>query len=285
MIKWIKKLLWDPLEFLPLLLVYSFFRVLPVTLASALGGRIAGWIGPCLPVHKIGQENLQRAFPDKNLKEQNSILKRAWENLGRVVAEFPHLKALAHSYVTVVDHCGLSDIQSRKMPIVFFSAHMANWEVPHLVLTLRHMRISLLSRPPNNWITRKFFEYVRYDPLVSIILKGGEGSKGLLRLFQEKGNLGILLDQRLSEGEKLSFFGQGAYTPTGPSRLAEKFNALMIPVQVERLKDVHFRITYHPPLKVDKDFLTTSLKINQIFEGWIKERPDQWLWFHNRWKI
>jgi KDO2-lipid IV(A) lauroyltransferase len=126
---------------------------------------------------------------------------------------------------------------------------------------------------------------VRYDPLVSIILKGGEGSKDLLRLFQEKGNLGILLDQRLSEGEKLPFFGQEAYTPTGPARLAEKFKAIMVPVQVERLKGIRFRITYHKPLKVEKDFLKTSLKINQIFEGWIEERPDQWLWFHNRWKL
>jgi KDO2-lipid IV(A) lauroyltransferase len=283
--KWVRKFLLDPLEFLPLFFMYSIFKLLPVQVSSAIGGILARWVGPWLPVHKIGQENIARAFPQKSLKEREIILEKAWENLGRVMGEFPHLKKIAHSFVEVIDHYELAESHIHEVPVVFFSAHMANWEVPHLVLTLRQMRISLLSRPPNNWLTRGFFEWVRYDPLVSIILKGGEGSKDLLRLFQEKGNLGILLDQRLSEGEKLPFFGQEAYTPTGPARLAEKFKAIMVPVQVERLKGIRFRITYHKPLKVEKDFLKTSLKINQIFEGWIEERPDQWLWFHNRWKL
>lgn len=285
MMKWIRKFLWDPLEFLPVFLIYCFFRILPVRLSSAIGGGLARLVGPWLPAHKIGKKNVSQALPRKTPQEQYAILQGAWENLGRVMGEFPHLKKIARSFVEVIDECGISEIQKKEMPVVFFSAHIANWEVPHLVLTLQHIRISLLSRPPNNWLTRKFFEGVRHDPFVSIVLKGAEGSKDLFRVFKEKGNLGILLDQRLSEGEKLPFFGQTAYTPTGPARLAEKFNAIMIPVQVERLKSSYFRITYHAPLKVEKDFLKTSLEINQLFENWITERPDQWLWFHNRWKI
>lgn len=280
-----RKFLWDPFEFLPVLLSYGIFKILPVRLSSAIGGTLACLVGPWLPVHKIGQRNIAQAFPRKSTEEREALLQGAWENLGRVMGEFPHLKTIARSFVEIVDRCGINESQKKDVPVVFFSAHMANWEVPHVVLTVKHLSISLLSRPPNNWLTRKFFEWVRHDPLVSIILKGSEGSKDLLRVFQAKGNLGILLDQRLSEGEKLSFFGQEAYTPTGPARLAEKFNALIIPVQVERLKTIHFRITYHFPLKVEKDSLKTSLKINQIFEEWIKEKPDQWLWFHNRWKI
>jgi KDO2-lipid IV(A) lauroyltransferase len=283
--KWLRKFCWDPLEFLPVFLIYLLFKLLPVSASSWFAGVVARLIGPLLPVNTVGKLNLCQAFPENSLKEQKRILKKAWENLGRVVGEFPHLKKIADSCVEVVDHCDLQAMQEKKVPLIFFSAHMANWEVPHLVLTQRHIKISLLSRPPNNWLTRKFFEWVRYDPLVSIILKGGEGSKRLIRVFQNKENLGILLDQRLSEGEKLPFFGREAYTPVVPSRLAEKFGALMIPVQVERLEGAHFRITYHPPLKAKKDFLKTSLKINQIFEKWITERPEQWLWFHNRWKL
>lgn len=285
MIKKIRKILLDPVEFLPLLIVYCFFRILPARLASAVGGKLAEWVGPFLPVHKIGQANLENVFPEKSHQQREKILKKAWNNLGRVMGEFPHLMSIARSSVEVVDHCGLNTIQDQDRALVFFSAHMANWEIPHLILTLRQMRISLLSRPPNNWMTRKFFAWVRYSPFVSIILKGNEGSKDLLRLFKEKGNLGILLDQRLSEGEKLPFFGHLAYTPTGPARLTEKFNAVLIPVQVERIRGVNFRITYHPPLKPEKDFLETSLKINQIFEEWILENPSEWLWFHNRWKL
>lgn len=282
--KYLRQLMWDPIEFLPVFFVYSIFKILPVQLASAVGGVLGRWLGPRLPVHKIGQRNIEKAFPEKSPKEREAFLKEAWKNLGRVMGEFPHVKTIARRYVEIVDCCGLEKLQNSQRPIVFFSAHMANWEVPHLVLTLRGVKMNLLSRPPNNWITRKFFEWVRYDPLVSIILKGPEGTKNLLRVFQDKKNLGILLDQRLSEGEKIPFFGDKAYTPTGPARLAEKFDALMIPVQVERMKGPSFRITYHQALEVEKDFLKTSLKINQVFEKWIRKQPGQWLWFHNRWK-
>lgn len=283
--KWMRKFLWDPLEFLPVFLVYGLFKLLPAGLSSDIAGFLGRVVGPFLRAHKIGQENISYAFPDQSLKEREAVLKQSWENLGRVMGEFPHLKKIASSYVEIVDECGLESLQKKKCPLVFFSAHMANWEVPHLVLTLKDMRISLLSRPPNNWLTRTFFNWVRYSPLVSIILKGREGSKNLIRVFQQHQNLGILLDQRLSEGEKLPFFGRDAYTPVVPSRLAEKFGALLIPVQVERLKGVRFRITYHKPLKLEEDFLKTSLKINETFEEWIAQRPDQWLWFHNRWKL
>ena len=285
MIKLLRKIFIDPIEFLPLFVVYGLFRVLPLKWASGLGGALASWGGPLLPAHQVGQKNLKLAFPKWSEVKRETVLKEAWRNLGRVVGEFPHLKKIAKKYVEIQDLCGLDVIESEDCPVVFFSAHMANWEIPHLVLTLRGRKISLLSRPPNNWLTRWFFKKVRYDPAVSIILKGPEGGKDFLRTLQEKRNMGILLDQRLSEGEKLTFFGHPAYTPVGPARLAQKFNALLIPVQVERTQGVEFRITYHKPLKAGKDFLETSQQINDTFERWITARPDQWLWFHNRWKI
>ncbi|UNM06538.1 MAG: lysophospholipid acyltransferase family protein [Holosporaceae bacterium] len=128
------------------------------------------------------------------------------------------------------------------------------------------------------------FKWVRYDPNVSIILKGPEGSKDFLRTLQTGKNMGILLDQRLSEGEKVPFFGRPAYTPVVPARVAYKLGAKMIPVQVERLKGVAFRITYHKPLVLKQDATTSAQMINQLYEKWITEHPDQWLWFHNRWK-
>jgi len=283
--KWIRKVFLDPLEFLPLLFVYGFFRALPLSFSSSLAGHIARIFGPFLPAHKIGQTNLQKAFPKKSISEREDILEKAWENLGRVVGEFPHLKKISKSRVEVIDLCDWEKTQKKDVPVMFFSAHMANWEVPHMLLTNKNIEISLLSRPPNNWITRWFFGKVRTNSLVSIILKGPEGSKDFLKTLMEKRNLGILLDQRLSEGEKIPFFGRPAYTPVGPARFAEKFNAALIPVQIERMEGVRFKVTYHKPLKTHKDFLKTSLEINQTFEQWITKNPDQWLWFHNRWKL
>ena len=176
--KSIRKIFIDPIEFLPLFLVYVVFKILPLRLSSYLGGLMARTICPLLPVHKIGEMNLKKAFPNWSSKKRAATLNRAWDNLGRVVGEFPHLKKIAQKYTEVVDLAGLDSLEKEQKSKVFFSAHMANWEIPHLILMDRGMKISLLSRPPNNWLTRLFFMKVRHDPSVSIILKGREGSKG-----------------------------------------------------------------------------------------------------------
>ncbi len=284
MSKVFRKIFLDPLEFLPLFFVYAFFKILPVRASSFLGGFLARHICPFLPAHRVGVKNIQKAFPKLSLQKREEILRSAWENLGRVVGEFPHLKKIARDHTQVVDRCDLKAGQKEPQAHIFFSAHMANWEIPHLVLTGLGMKIHLLSRPPNNWVTRQFFKWVRYDPKVSIILKGPEGGKDFLRTLQTGENMGILLDQRLSEGEKIPFFGRLAYTPVVPARVAYRLGAHMIPVQVERLKGVSFRITYHKPLVLKKEAVTSAQMINQLYEKWITENPDQWLWFHNRWK-
>ena len=281
--KWARRILIDPIEFIPLLCVYSIFRMMPVQMASAVAGWCARRVCPLLPAHKIGKDNIKKAFPKMGPAKREEVLKSAWENLGRVVGEFPHLKKIARDHTEVIDQCDLGALKP-DTAYIFFSAHMANWEIPHLVLTGRGMKISLLSRPPNNWLTRRFFRWVRYDPAVSIILKGPEGSKDFLRTLQMGHNMGILLDQRLSEGEKVLFFNRPAYTPVVPARVAYKMGAQMIPVQVVRTGGAQFKIIYHRPLKLKKEAVASARMINALYEDWIQAHPDQWLWFHNRWK-
>lgn len=285
MFKVIRTFILDPLEFIPLFVVFILFRLLPVAWASWLAGRMARFLCPLLPVHQVGVQNLKKAFPTWTAQKREGVLKDAWENLGRVVGEFPHVQRIARTRTQVVDHCGLDTIEQHTASRIFFSAHMANWEIPHLVLTVRGMQISLLSRPPNNWVTRLFFQWIRKDPKVKIILKGAEGSKDFLRTLQGGQNMGILLDQRLSEGINIPFFGRPALTPVGPGKFAARFGALMIPVQVVRMPNARFKIIYHKAIKTPGDPEKIARNINTIYETWITEHPDQWLWFHNRWKL
>ena len=95
-----------------------------------------------------------------------------------------------------------------------------------------------------------------------------------------------MIDQRVSEGEKINFFGKPALTTTLPAQLAIKYNLKIVPVFIERDKKNDFRIKFLEeidPLKFNDKF-DLSKKLNNILEMMIKSNPNEWIWSHNRWK-
>ena len=95
-----------------------------------------------------------------------------------------------------------------------------------------------------------------------------------------------MIDQRVTEGEKINFFGEPAFTTTLPAQLSIKYNLPIIPVSIKRIDDIKFVVTFHDQIKAT-DFnnkISLSKKLNEVLENMIKENPDQWIWTHNRWK-
>ncbi len=284
----IKKWIIDFFGFLPILILYGIAKVLPVDWSSYLFGKIARKIGPKLKVSKRGYDNLKQAFPDKKDLEINLLVKETWENLGRIAGEFPHVEKIANDpdRVNVVNLKYILAAKNSDKPCLMLAGHLGNWELPHYIVLKEQMEIGLISRPPNNIWTKKFFEIIRYNPKVPIFYKGSEGSRQIIKFLSKGGNMGILFDQRLSDGTPLPLFGRTALTATGPAKLAKRFDGEIIPVQVARIPNkCKFKVTFYPPLDMDKspDDLMTSM--NQHLEAWIRENPCQWLWFHKRWKL
>src|ERR1041385_7093071 len=69
----------------------ALFRVIGLDKASRLGGWIGRNIFPLLPPDRVARANLAAAFPEKSDDERNEIRGIMWDNLGRVVGEYPHL--------------------------------------------------------------------------------------------------------------------------------------------------------------------------------------------------
>ena len=92
----IKKILYF-LEGIPVFLLYFFFLAMPPSVASSMGGKFLSVIGPRLKKNQIAKKNIKKAFPDKGDKEVDTIISCMWENLGRVAAEYPHLKNLIYT--------------------------------------------------------------------------------------------------------------------------------------------------------------------------------------------
>jgi KDO2-lipid IV(A) lauroyltransferase len=110
--------------------------------------------------------------------------------------------------------------------------------------------------------------------------------KKLIRLKKNNCSTALMIDQRVSEGIRSNFFNQEALTTTIPAQLAKKFSTTIVPIYIERIEGINFKITIKKPLNFSND---TSIKditnqLNHILEKMVILKPGQWIWSHNRWK-
>jgi KDO2-lipid IV(A) lauroyltransferase len=273
--------------------LFALLRLIPVQAASAIGGAVGRTIGPLIGVTRRARKNLRNVFPGKPPEEIESIIREMWDNLGRVVAEYPHLRHLkaftpdARIEVRGVEH--VEQARARGRPLIFFAGHLANWEISAVAAKAFGVPLHLIYRPANNPWVEEIYREGRSDIAAGLIPKGAEGARQAVRVLREGGQLGILIDQKMNDGIPVPFFGRDAMTAPALARLAFKFDCTVLPAQVERLPGARFRVTVHPPLPLarsddaQRDVLALMVEANRHLESWIRRRPGQWLWLHRRW--
>jgi len=284
----------SPLDYLTAGIAYAgvfFLRLLPFSMASALGGLLASSFGPMLKPSKKARENLALAFPDKNEAEIERILREVWDNMGRTAFEFPLMdRLLSERGMKRVEIEGRENIEAAfatGKPVLFFGAHLGNWELLPVSANIIGFGVHVFYRAPNNPLMFKLFTQ-RKSP-GELIPKGAPGAKRAFSLLKKGENIGILVDQKLNDGIAVPFFGRDAMTGTAIAEFALRFDAPLVPIQCIRLPGARFKLIYHPALSVTKtddkkaDVKTILTDINAMMERWIGEKPGQWLWLHKRW--
>ena len=95
-----------------------------------------------------------------------------------------------------------------------------------------------------------------------------------------------MIDQRVSEGIKSNFFNNKAFTTTIPAQFVKKFKCKIVPIYIERIKDINFKLTVYDPIEYSSNETIESitLNLNSRLEKMIMKNPGQWIWSHNRWK-
>lgn len=279
-----------PLQGAALWVLVTLFGLLPVDRASALGGRIARLIGPRLGASRKALRNVERAMPEIAAQERRRIVAGMWDNLGRVAAEYPHLARIAAD-PDRVEVVGAENLArgTRDRPAILFSAHLANWEL--LMPTARRLGVALtlVYRRPNNPLAARLIDRLRGGDSAMLVPKGRRGAKALVDALRRGGSIALLVDQKLNRGVAAPFFGRDAMTTPAPAEFAMRFGASLVPVRVERLEGVRFRVEILPPMDIpddggrERDPLAVTARMNALLETWIRERPEQWLWLHRRW--
>ena len=273
--------------------IYAVFRLLPLDAASALGGFLARSIGPRLAVSCRAQRNLRRAIPEISEAEGWRVIRGMWDNLGRVIAEYPHLgEYQAYAEGGRIEMRGAEHIRNQRAPgkrTIFFSGHFGNWEVPTLAVTQAGLGVVEIYRAANNPIVDRLINHSRSVVGSELAAKGSAAARRALAAMKNGRHIAMLVDQKMNDGIAVPFFGRDAMTAPALARLALRFDCDVVPVRVDRLRGARFRITAEPPLDLprsgddDADTLAIMTRVNQVLERWIRERPDHWFWLHRRW--
>jgi KDO2-lipid IV(A) lauroyltransferase len=273
---------------------YATLRLLPLDAASGLGGLLARSIGPRLGISRRALNNLRRAMPELSEAEAWRIIRGMWDNLGRVVAEYPHLGKyrVYDGDDRRIEIRGAEHIHAQRAagkPTIFFSGHFGNWEVPTLALTQAGLDVVEVYRAANNPIVDRLINHARSIVGSELAPKGSIGARRMLAAMKERRHIAMLVDQKTNDGIAVPFFGRNAMTAPSLARLVLRYRCDVVPVRVDRLKGARFRITVAPPLVFtltgddEADTLAIMSKVNAVVEGWIRERPDHWFWLHRRW--
>ncbi len=274
-------------------IAFAFFRVMPLDAASAFGGWLARTVGPLLGISKRARLNLRRALPGLSDAEIGHIVRGMWDNLGRVVAEYPHLGQFKlyepGGRVTVEGFREIVDARGPKTRFIFFSAHFGNWEIATLAATQAGLDVIEIYRAANNPFVDELINEARGIVRSELVPKGSVAARRALGALAEGKHICMLVDQKMNDGIAVPFFGRDAMTAPAIARLALRFDCPIVPVRVERLKGTRFRFTVLPQIEVPDrrdtadNVLETMKRVTAVIEDWIVARPEQWLWLHRRW--
>ena len=283
-------------EFIVIISLFCIFKIIGLNNASALGSIIAKLIGPLFRSKKIIKENIKIGLGLIDKKKESEIINDMWSNIGRTFAEYIFLKEfklnrtnLNHMKINGVKY--LDEIKKNNETVIFYSAHLANFELMAMELEKSGIKLAAIYRPLNNYFLNPIMEYLRIKYICSNqVPKGRMGIREIINKVKVGYSVALMVDQRVSEGPRSLFFGKPAHTTTIPAQLALKYGCRLVPVSLKRGEGPVFEMTIHEPYKIEKtgndeeDTKNITLGINRLIEKMIINNPKQWIWTHNRWK-
>ena len=280
------------LEFIIIGTLFLIFKILGLKLSSYFSGKLGLFFGPFFRSKELIRNNISRALPNLKIEEKNKIIQKMWNNYGRILGEFIFMKDFRNSplnnNVKIEGIEILEEIKKNKESVIFVSGHFNNFELMAMEIEKAGVNVAAIYRPLNNIFINKIMENIRIKYICkNQVTKGIKSIKKLLQMFKGGYSIALMIDQRVSEGPKVEFFGKSAYTTTIPAQFVKKFKCRVVPIYIERLNnEVSFKMKIYDPIKFDPDDTIEKMTyhLNSWLEKVILKNPDQWIWTHNRWK-
>lgn len=278
-------------EYWIFLLVYKLLKLLPFKMSSNFMGWLFKLVGPLLPVTKIAIKNINMAFPNIQSTRRKYIISKMWENLGRVVGEFPHTMMLSDVEISAISKVHnqeiLINLKKQRKPAILLTGHYGNWENGLRKAKQLGLDLAVIYRKINNSNIDKVICQERERINIEQIAKSTQGVKQIINAMKNNKVICILADQKENTGISSKFFGISAMTGTLPVKLAIKSGIALIPaMSVRNLSNpTTYDIFIDQPISISKkdDIASVTQKINDMYQSWIMKHPEQWFWVHKRW--
>ena len=277
--------------FFQAVIIYLLFfigKLLGLKLSKKIFAFLFNRLGPLFKSKSIIEKNLTNFNGNLTNEQRENIISSMWKNYGITFIEYIFLSSFKekNDLVEVTRSDILKKISSNK-PVIFVSGHFSNFELMSMEITKRKVKLATIYRPLNNFFLNPLMEHIRKKYVCkNQIKKGIGGVKESIQYIKAGYSIALMIDQRVSEGERLNFFNQPALTTTLPAQLALKFELPIIPVFIERRENGTYKIDFYDEI-ISKNFknkIDLTQKLNSILEEMIKKNPNEWIWTHNRWK-
>ncbi len=278
--------------FLQSVFIYLFFligKLIGLEKSRKLFPYIFQNLGKIFRSKKIIKSNLNNLPKNISESQKNKIEKKMWRNYGMTFIEYVFLNILKKNdnHRKIKGGEILDNIITNDRPVIFISGHFANYELMSMEITKKNLKLATIYRPLNNFFLNPFMEYLRKKYVCkNQIKKGINGVREAIEFIKKNYSIALMVDQRVTEGEKINLFNKPAFTSTLPAQLALKYKLPIVPVYIERTKSNFFEIEFFKEIDTTKfnNKIELTNKLNQVIEEMILRNPSQWIWTHNRWK-
>ena len=278
------------IEFAIISLFFIICKLAGYRLASNFGFYIGKTIGKNFRSKKSIIQNLKKSKIQIKISE-NKFANNVLSNYGRILAEYPFLKDFRNDklsrYIEIDGFENLQIIKKNNKPVVFISGHFSNFELMAMQIEKSGINLAAIYRPLNNIFLNKTMEKIRINYICkNQIKKGRSGTRQILENLKKGNSIALMIDQRVTQGIKINFFGDLASTTTIPAQIIKKYKCDLVPIYIERIRKYYFKMYVSQPIEIDpkKSQNDISSHLNKILEKMILKNPDQWIWTHDRWK-
>ena len=270
----------------------ALLRLFPLKASLYIIGLLAKFLGKFSSRNKIVINNLTLAYPQKSLTQIKAIASQMWMHMGYLLVEYMALPKIINqpNNIIVENSYILEQIAKENKPHIFFTAHIGNFELLPILAQLYKVNIAVLFRPPNNRYIAKTLLNIRKKFIPSIIASTSGAALHLNKKLANNENIGVLIDQKYNKGLTTNFFNKPVKTNPLAIKLAVKFNCDIYPALCLRTGKAKYKIILYKKMSLIQkdgkvDLKANCQKLNDIVEQWVDTNPEQWMWFHNRWKI
>ncbi len=264
----------------------------------AIGRRLGDGCWRLMPRYrKVAMANLRRAYGQEwDEARIKATARESFRHTGMTLAEFflRQPRITPEEIDREVRFEGQEHYEAafaRGKGVLLITAHYGNWEMMGPRLATAGYPVSAISRTADDPGLERMIETNRTRSGLKQIPRRQAAREGLGALRRNE-ILAILLDQNtLDGGIFVPFYGCPASTATGPAVFALKTGAAIVPTFCIREADGTHTMKAWPAIlpqptgnrSLDVYHLTAG--ITRVIEQQIRERPELWLWLHNRWKL